>query len=124
MKTHYKIEWSFTRQAACWALAFSLLLAGIPAKAAPDAQQQSNPLKTLTLEQLGDVQVTSVSKQPQQVYKTAAAIYVITQEDIKRSGATTIPAALRLAPGVEVARIDSNKWSVGIRGFGSNLTRD
>jgi iron complex outermembrane receptor protein len=112
------------RQAACWAIAFSMLLAGIPAQAAPDTQEQSNPLKTLTLEQLGDVQVTSVSKQPEQVYKTAAAIYVITQEDIKRSGATTIPAALRLAPGVEVARIDSNKWSVGIRGFGSNLTRD
>jgi iron complex outermembrane recepter protein len=110
--------------AACWAVAFSILLAGIPAQAAPDAQEQSNPLKTLTLEQLGDVEVTSVSKQPEQVYKTAAAVYVITQEDIKRSGATTIPAALRLAPGVEVARIDSNKWSVGIRGFGSNLTRD
>ncbi|HEY6769096.1 MAG TPA: TonB-dependent receptor, partial [Candidatus Sulfotelmatobacter sp.] len=53
-----------------------------------------------------------------------AAIYVITNEDIARSGVTTIPDALRLAPGVEVARIDSSNWSVGIRGFGSNLTRN
>ena len=56
--------------------------------------------------------------------QTPAAIYVITGEDIQRSGATTIPDALRLAPGVEVARIDAHQWSVGIRGFGSNLTRD
>ena len=52
---------------------------------------------------------------------TPAAIYVITQEDIQRSGAQTIPQALRLAPGVEVARIDSHTWSVGLRGFGSDL---
>ena len=51
------------------------------------------------------------------------AIYVITGEDIRRSGATCIPEALRDAPGVEVARIDGNKWSIGIRGFGSRLSR-
>jgi iron complex outermembrane recepter protein len=56
-------------------------------------------------------------------HKTPAAIYVITQEDIRRSGATSIPEALRLAPGVEVARIDGDKWSIGIRGFGSRLNR-
>ena len=49
---------------------------------------------------------------------------MIAQEDIARSGATTIPEGLRLAPGVEVSRIDSNKWSIGIRGFGSRLSRD
>ena len=53
--------------------------------------------------------------------KTAAAVYVITQDDIRRSGATSIPEVLRLAPGVEVARVDSNHWSVGIRGFGGVL---
>ena len=56
--------------------------------------------------------------------QTPAAIYVITGDDIRRSGATSIPEALRLAPGVEVARVDAHQWSVGIRGFGSNLTRD
>jgi iron complex outermembrane receptor protein len=87
-------------------------------------QDSKNPVKQLTLEQLGNVEVTTASKEPEQARKTSAAIYVITQEDIKRSGATSIPEALRLAPGVEVARIDSSKWSIGIRGFGSRLTRD
>ena len=91
---------------------------------AADVDQSSNPVKQLTLEQLGNVEVTTVSKEPEQVWKTTAAIYVITQEDIELSGVTSIPEALRLAPGVEVARIDSNKWSIGIRGFGSRLARD
>jgi iron complex outermembrane recepter protein len=90
----------------------------------PESYQTNEPLKQMTLEQLGNVEVTSVTKEPQEVWKTPAAIYVITQQDIERSGATSIPEALRLAPGVEVARIDSNKWSIGIRGFGSRLTRD
>lgn len=89
-----------------------------------ETDQAKEPLKQMTLEQLGNVEVTSVTKEPQEVWKTPAAIYVITQQDIERSGATSIPEALRLAPGVEVARIDSNKWSIGIRGFGSRLTRD
>jgi len=92
------------------------------------ARPQENPapedqLKQLSLEQLANLEVTSVAKAPEQVWKTAAAIFVITQEDIRRSGATSIPEALRLAPGVEVARIDGNKWSIGIRGFGSRLSR-
>jgi iron complex outermembrane receptor protein len=83
----------------------------------------SNDLKQLSLEQLGTVEVTTTSKVPAAVWKTPAAIYVITHDDIMRSGATSIPEALRLAPGVEVARIDSSKWSIGIRGFGSRLSR-
>ncbi len=82
------------------------------------------PLKQLSLAQLGNVEVTTVSKEPQEVWNTPAAVYVLTSDDIRRSGATTIPDALRLVPGVEVARIDSNKWSIGIRGFGSRLSRD
>ena len=80
-------------------------------------------MKGLSLEQLGEIEVTTASKQPVQVNKTPAAIYVITQEDIRRSGATSLPEALRLAPGVDVARIDSVKWSIGIRGFGTRLSR-
>jgi len=83
-----------------------------------------NPAKQLTLEQLSNVEVTSVSKEPEQVWKTPAAIYVITHDQIEHSGVTNIPDALRLAPGVEVAQVDSHQWSVGIRGFGSNLTRN
>lgn len=80
-------------------------------------------LKQLSLEQLMNVEVTSVAKKEQRVAETAAAIYVITQEDIRRSGVTSIPEALRLAPGVTVSRIDANKWSIGVRGFGSRLSR-
>jgi iron complex outermembrane receptor protein len=106
-------------------LSTALLFAfGLPAPGeAPQPEQSGNPLKALSLEQLGSVKVTSASKEPEEVWKTSAAIFVITHDDIERSGVTTIPEALRLAPGVEVARIDSSKWSIGIRGFGSRLAR-
>lgn len=71
----------------------------------------------LSLEELMDVEVTSVSKRRQRVADAAAAIFVIGQEDIRRSGATSVPELLRMVPGVEVARIDANKWAVSIRGF-------
>ena len=74
-------------------------------------------LSQASLEDLMNMQVTSVSKKEQQLSKTGAAIYVITQEDIHRSGATNIPDVLRMAPGVDVARIDANRWAVSIRGF-------
>jgi iron complex outermembrane receptor protein len=75
-------------------------------------------LTTLSLEQLGNLEVTTVSKEPEKLSVTPAAVYVLTQDDIRRSGASSIPEVLRLVPGVEVARIDSDHWSVGIRGFG------
>lgn len=81
------------------------------------------PLTQISLEELGEIEVTTASKQPVKASQTPAAIYVITQEDIRRSGATSIPEALRLAPGVEVARVDSNTWSLGVRGFGRALSR-
>jgi iron complex outermembrane receptor protein len=80
-------------------------------------------LKSLSLEELTQIQVTTPSKNPQSAFDTPSAIFVITGEDIKRSGATSIPEALRMAPGVEVARIDANHWSIGIRGFGTRLNR-
>jgi iron complex outermembrane receptor protein len=86
--------------------------------------QQTTSLKEMTLEQLGNLQVTTANRTPETVLKTPAAIYVITHEAIVRSGYTTIPDVLRLAPGVEVERIDTDKWSIGIRGFGSRLNRD
>jgi iron complex outermembrane recepter protein len=104
------------------ALTLFFLFIGSPCATAQ--QQSSLPvLKQLSLEQLMDVEVTSVAKKEQKVGETAAAIFVITQEDIRRSGVTSIPEALRLAPGVEVSRVDANKWSIGVRGFGSRLSR-
>lgn len=77
----------------------------------------------MSLEQLGNIEVTTVSKEPEEVWSTPAAIYVLTGDDIRRSGATNIPDALRLVPGVEVAQIDSDHWAVGIRGFGSEFSK-
>jgi iron complex outermembrane receptor protein len=74
-------------------------------------------LSNASLEQLMDVQVTSVSKKGQKLAKTPAAVFVISQEDIRRSGATNIPDVLRMAPGVDVAQIDSSRWAITIRGF-------
>jgi iron complex outermembrane receptor protein len=89
----------------------------------PQGEQDAAPLKQLSLEELGNVEVTTTSKEPEQIWKTSAAIYVLTQDDIRRSGAMSIPEVLRLVPGVEVARINSNIWSVGIRGFGSAFSK-
>lgn len=88
-----------------------------------DAPQGAATLKQLSLEELSQIDVTTPSKTPETVFQSPTAIYVITGDDIKRSGALNIPEALRYAPGVEVARIDANKWSIGIRGFGSRLAR-
>src|SRR6266403_4664813 len=71
----------------------------------------------MSMEDLMNLQVTSVSKRTQKVADAAAAIFVLTQEDIRRSGATSIPEALRLVPGLEVARIDQHKWAIASRGF-------
>jgi iron complex outermembrane receptor protein len=93
------------------------------AQARASDQKPGESLKRLSLEDLGQIEVTTASKVPVKATRTPAAIYVITQEDIRRSGATSIPEALRLAPGVEVARVDSNTWSLGVRGFESTLSR-
>jgi len=81
-----------------------------PSPAPPDLTQAS-------LEDLLKMQVTSVSKKSQSLSRAGAAVFVITQEDIRRSGATNLPDVLRLAPGVNVARVNTSNWAVSIRGF-------
>lgn len=76
----------------------------------------------LSAEQLFSAEVTSVTKTPQSVLKSPAAIYVISSEDIIRSGATSIPEVLRMAPGVHVARINNHSWAIGIRGMNDRLS--
>jgi iron complex outermembrane recepter protein len=78
-------------------------------------------LTQLSLEDLMRIEVTSVSKKGERLSDAPAAIFVITQEDIRRSGVTSIPEALRMAPGVEVAKIDANKWAISARGFNSRF---
>lgn len=96
---------------------FSSILLGTSAQASESVEDYLE----LDLEDLLSMEVTSVSKKKQQLNETAAAIFVITQEDIRRSGVTSIPEALRLAPGIQVAKIDANKWAISCRGFNTQF---
>lgn len=82
----------------------------------------STALHELSLEQLSEIEVTSVSKQSEKLMDAPASVFVITNDDIRRSGVTSIPEALRLAPGVEVARINAHQWAISIRGFNSDIS--
>lgn len=82
-------------------------------------QSSAQALKSLSIEELMDLEITSVSKTGESLGGAAAAIAVVTNEDIRRSGATSIPEALRLVPGLHVARRNSNTWAVSSRGFSS-----
>ncbi len=76
-----------------------------------------NDLLNMSLTQLMSITVSSVSKKNEAISDAPGAIFVITSEDIRRSGVTSIPEALRMAPGVQVNRMDANKWAITIRGF-------
>jgi len=86
------------------------------------AQQQD--LTQLSLEDLMNTKVTSVSKKEQSLSRTAAAIFVISAEDIRRSGATNIPDLLRMVPGVDVAQIDANTWAISARGLNGRFSHE
>jgi outer membrane receptor for monomeric catechols len=81
----------------CWA---------VTGVSASRAEQRPRDLTQISLEELMNIEVISVSKKEQRLSQVAAAVYVITQEDIRRSGATSIAEALRMAPGLQVARVD------------------
>src|ERR1700736_1079709 len=78
-------------------------------------------LKQLNVEDLMNIQVTSVARRPEKLIEAASAIQVITQEDIRRSGATSIPEALRLADNLQVAQKGSHDWAISARGFNTEL---
>jgi iron complex outermembrane receptor protein len=94
----------------------AILALAVPPAATAD---RDGPLTALSIEELADLEVTTVSRRAEPWQRAAAAVYVITREEIARSGVTSIPEALRLAPGVEVARLDTHTWSISIRGFNS-----
>jgi iron complex outermembrane recepter protein len=71
---------------------------------------------------IAEMTVTSVSKRAQKITDVPAAVYVITQEDIRRSGITTLPETLRMVPGMQVARTDSSRWAISARGFNNTLS--
>ncbi|HYD85795.1 MAG TPA: TonB-dependent receptor, partial [Opitutus sp.] len=79
-------------------------------------------LKRLTLEELMNIEVTSVSRKDERAADAAAAVHVITEEDIRRSGARSIPEALRLAPNLQVAQSSSRNWAISARGFNATFS--
>lgn len=105
---------SMERQA--WAGLFTLLLShGAWGAEPPDAT-------VLSLDELMAIEVTSAAKKPQRLADAATAIHVLGREDIRRSGATSLPELLRHVPGVQVSRIDASRYAVGIRGFNSRYS--
>lgn len=91
----------------------------LQASGALASDASARELLDLSLEQLANLQITSVSKKSERLADAPASIFVITAEDIRRSGATTLPEALRLAPNLEVARVDANQYAISARGFNS-----
>jgi iron complex outermembrane recepter protein len=86
------------------------------------AQEPSGDLTEKSLEDLMNIEVTSVSKKEQKLSRTASAISVITQDNIRRSGATNIPDLLRMVPGLDVAQISGNAWEISSRGFNTQFS--
>src|SRR5687767_2770993 len=100
-----------TRHCAAMVLAASCL--------ARSASAQSPPadLADMSLENLLATRITSVSREDQDILSTPAAVFVITEQDIRRSGATDVAELLRMVPGINVARINSGTWAISSRGF-------
>ena len=97
------------------ALVFNVLFL---ASAAVGAQlMRVADIADLSIEELGNIQITSVSRHAERLSDAPAAIFVITREDIRRSGATRLPEALRLAPNLEVARVSASSYAISARGF-------
>jgi iron complex outermembrane receptor protein len=98
----------------------ALMLIGVSAAAQTTAPAPpATDFKRLSLDELLQIEVTSVSRRPEQLFESASAIQVITAEDIRRSGATNLPEALRLASNLHVAQIDARQWAISARGFNS-----
>lgn len=100
-----------TPVASAWiCLTISVLMLPSPVLSAPD-------LSRMSIEELADIEVTSVSKREQSLREAPAAIYVINEDDIRRSGATSLAETLRLAPNLLVQRIDAHQYAINARGF-------
>jgi iron complex outermembrane recepter protein len=87
-----------------------------------DTPTSPSDLTKISIENLMNMEVISVSKKEQKLSRVAAAIFVITQEDIRRSGAINIPDLLRIVPGLEVAEINGSTWAIGSRGFNQQFS--
>jgi iron complex outermembrane receptor protein len=122
-KSPYHIDSTVSRNArrigVVCAAASLLLFAARASAQSVDTIPPPSVLKRLTVEQLMEIEVTSVSRKAEKLSQTASAIQVITREEIRRSGATSIPEALRLAPNLQVAQVNAHEWAITARGFNS-----
>ncbi|HSF41274.1 MAG TPA: TonB-dependent receptor [Thermoanaerobaculia bacterium] len=100
-----------------WIALLLLTAAWVAPAAAQEGAVPPAELKNLSIEELMEIDVTSVSRRSERLSGAAAAVTVITQEEIRRSGVTSLPEALRLATGLHVARFDSRTWAISARGF-------
>ncbi len=107
---------------AAWTFVLTWVLIVGSAHTASAAVNHPADLTELTLEQLMNVEITSVSKKEERLWDSAAAVFVITGEDIRRAGVKSIPEALRLAPGLQVAQFGSNRWAISARGFNATFS--
>jgi iron complex outermembrane recepter protein len=87
------------------------------------AEDEPPDITQLTIEELAQVQVVTVSRRPQNAMEAAAAVSVVSEEDIRRTGASTLPDAFRAVPGVQASRIDADEWALSVRGFSSRVSR-
>lgn len=87
----------------------------------PSVASKNQDIYRMDLEQLMQMEVISAEKKSQSLLKTAAAVHIITQDDIRRSGALSLPEVLRGVPGLEVMQVDASNWAVSIRGFDSRF---
>ncbi len=96
-----------------------LAAACLPAFSMPASAQNSSDVQDLSIEQLANVEITSVSRRAEPLNQAPASVYVITAEDIRRSGYSSLPEVLRLAPNLEVAKINGYAYTITARGFNS-----
>ncbi len=104
------------------ALSMAAGLCAVAARADTPPPRTVEDLQNLSIDDLANLKVTSLSKRPEALADAPAAVYVITADDIRRSGATSLPEALRMAPNLEVARVNGYMWTVTARGFNSPET--
>lgn len=103
-------------------LAVGVTCCGLALASRAQVLAQAPDLADLTLEQLAKVEVTTAALRPERLSDTPASIYVITGEDIRRSGARSLAEALRLAPNLEVAQVSATTWAISARGFQNVIT--
>jgi iron complex outermembrane recepter protein len=84
-------------------------------------ERSAAELADLSLEELANIEVTSVSRRAERLVDAPASVFVITAEDIRRSGVTSLPEALRLAPNLQVARVDARQYAITARGFNNTI---